>query len=202
MCNIFFDLDGTLIESRHRLYKLFQYMVPESKLTFDEYWIYKRNRIPHHTILQDVFSYTLEDVKKFEKIWLERIELSEWLSLDEPFDGITECLKKLKNTHNLFIVTARQSEKMALEQIGKFGWLKIVTNVFVTGQTEEKYDIVKRAVNLHPNDWFVGDTGKDIETGKKLGIQTAAVLSGFLSKEKLLEYKPDIIEKNVTRLKF
>ena len=45
--NIFFDLDGTLIDSKLRLYSLFQKLVPESILTYDEYWKYKMNKISH-----------------------------------------------------------------------------------------------------------------------------------------------------------
>ena len=56
--NIFFDLDGTLLDSRKRLYKLFQDLVLESNLTIDEYWELKRNKINHKTILIEKFGYT------------------------------------------------------------------------------------------------------------------------------------------------
>lgn len=202
MKNIIFDLDGTLIESRPRLYQLFQYMVPSSKLTFDEYWQYKRAKITHKQILQNLFSYTLKDVGEFENEWLTRIELPEWLILDKPFDGVSDYLKRLSRPYKLFIVTARQSERMALEQISQFGWLEIVEKVLVTGQKQDKYDLIKNKLILNREDWFVGDTGKDIQTGKKLCVNTAAVLSGFLSKESLLQYDPDLIEENVMKLNF
>ncbi|MEN0053967.1 MAG: HAD hydrolase-like protein [Mucilaginibacter sp.] len=202
MGNIFFDLDGTLIESRPRLYQLFQHMVPSSKLTFDEYWLYKRNKITHREILQHAFSYTDDEIKRFEREWLTCIELPEWLALDKPFEGVSDYLSALKNKNRLFIVTARQSENQALEQINHFGWLKYVESVFVTGQIQEKHDLIKGRINVTPEDWFVGDTGKDIQTGKHLGINTAAVLTGFLSEKKILEYNPDIIEKEVVNLDF
>jgi len=56
-------------------------------------------------------------------------------------------------------------------------------------------------VKINPDDWFVGDTGHDIIAGKKLGIKTAAVLTGFLSKEKIEEYEPDIILTSVLNFK-
>jgi phosphoglycolate phosphatase len=202
MGNIFFDLDGTLIESRPRLYQLFQHMVPSSKLTFDEYWLYKRNKITHREILQYAFSYKDEEIIEFEKEWLQCIELPEWLALDKPFEGMSDYLAELKDTNKLFIVTARQSERQALDQINQFDWSKYVEKVFVTGQTQEKYDLIKNGINVSPKDWFVGDTGKDIQTGKRLGINTAAVLTGFLSEKKILEYNPDIIEKAVVNLDF
>jgi phosphoglycolate phosphatase len=72
----------------------------------------------------------------------------------------------------------------------------------VTQQRKEKFDLINDEVLISKQDWFVGDTGKDIQTGKKLGIKTAAVLSGFLNKEKLMEYEPDVIERDVLKLKF
>jgi phosphoglycolate phosphatase len=202
MDNIFFDLDGTLLESRPRLYQLFQYMVPSSKLSFDEYWALKRNKVAHKQILKNQFLYTAEDIKKFEEDWLKQIELPGWLALDEPFDGISDYLRSLKQTHKVFIVTSRQSEKMAIEQMDSLGWLDLIDKLLVTGQVKEKYDLIKNEAKIGLGDWLVGDTGKDIQTGKQLGINTAAVLTGFLNEEKLAEYEPDIIETEVTRLNF
>jgi phosphoglycolate phosphatase len=202
MDNVFFDLDGTLLESRPRLYQLFQYMVPSSKLSFDEYWELKRNKVSHPQILKDLFSYAPEDIYRFEEDWLKQIELPEWLILDEPFEGVSGYLGELKQTHKVFIVTSRQSEKMAVDQISRLGWLELVDKLLVTGQVKEKYDLIKNEVKVGSEDWLVGDTGKDIQTGKRLGVRTAAVLSGFMNEEKLRGYNPDRILKDVLELKF
>jgi phosphoglycolate phosphatase len=199
--NIFFDLDGTLIDSRQRLYQLFQSLVPTSELSFDEYWALKRNKISHKEILLSKFNYSNEQYSDFEKKWMSEIELEKWLQLDTPFEGIVDVLLLLSKNHDLFVVTARQSESIALEQIKSFGWENIFTKILVTQQQQEKHDLIKNAVRVTPEDWFIGDTGKDIQTGKLLGIKTAAVLSGFLSKESLLPYQPDIIINTVLDLK-
>ena len=54
---------------------------------------------------------------------------------------------------------------------------------------------------MSKNDWIIGDTGKDIETGQQLGIKTGAVLSGFLNLKSLLLYKPDLIINNIIEFK-
>ena len=41
--------------------------------------------------------------------------------------------------------------------------------------------------------WFVGDTGEDILVGKRLGMRTCGVLTGFLSYERLSDYEPELI---------
>lgn len=199
---IFFDLDGTLIDSRGRLYRLFQHLVPASTLSFDEYWNYKRNKIDHREMLKKFFSFSQDEIFLFQENWLDQIELPQWLALDKPFRGVTEYLLELKKQHELYIVTARQFENILLSQLTDFGWNGIFVKVFVTAQKTEKADMIKKAVATNETDWFVGDTGKDIQTGKSLGLRTAAVLSGFLSKEKLQEYEPEIIVDNVINLDF
>jgi phosphoglycolate phosphatase len=194
---IFFDLDGTLIDSKERLYRLFQHLVPASTLTFDEYWDKKKNKIDHSKILKNNFSFSEEDITRFQKNWMEQIELPKWLAFDKPFEGVTEYLVDLKKQHDLYLVTARQFENRVFMQLADYGWTDIFVKVFVTAQKMEKVDLVKNAVITDTTDWFVGDTGKDIEAGKSLGLQTAAVLSGFLNREKLIEYKPSIIINNI-----
>jgi len=86
--------------------------------------------------------------------------------------------------------------------VNDHGWEHIFSKVLVTGQKQEKTALVKGVVNLQKADWFIGDTGKDVQTGKELGIRTAAVLTGFLSRESLLPYQPDLIADRVVDLDF
>jgi phosphoglycolate phosphatase len=200
--NIFFDLDGTLIDSRKRLYELFQHLVPASVLTYEGYWELKKQGIGHKEILTTQFNYSTENFNSFEKEWMSKIELDEWLDFDRPFDGVFDYLTMLKKDHRLFLVTARQSEETALKQIEKYGWTGVFEKVLVTSQKVEKHLLIAKSANVTNHDWIVGDTGKDIQTGKLLAINTAAVLTGFLSKEKLEKYNPDIIVTQVNDLKF
>ena len=198
---IIFDLDGTLIDSRERLYSLFQHLVPASDLTFEAYWIYKRNKIDHRKILETRYLFSEHAIVSFQKNWMDKIELPEWLAFDKPFEGITAYLLELKRQHELYLVTARQFESGVLIQLANFGWTNIFTKILVTAQKMEKIDLINNVIATNLADWFVGDTGKDIETGKSMGIQTAAVLSGFLNREKLMEYNPDLIINSVTDFK-
>lgn len=198
---IFFDLDGTLIDSKERLYRLFQYLVPASSLTFDEYWRLKKNKIDHRKILQTNFLFSEQEVVSFSKNWMKLIESPEWIELDQPFKGVTALLQELKRENELYLVTARQFEPIVLTQLFNFEWSTMFTGVFVTQQKVEKIELLKDIIVTKYADWFIGDTGKDIETGKRLGMKTAAVLSGFLSEEILMEYKPDLIIDSVINFK-
>jgi phosphoglycolate phosphatase len=196
--NLFFDLDGTLLNSHKRLYFLFQHLVPDSNLTFQEYWTLKRNKVNHQEILTKQFNYSKEDYQKFEDHWMDEIEKEKWLNLDEPFDGVSAFLQKLKPQNKIYLVTARQSKKMVKKQLARYGWHKIFDTIFVTEHKQDKFSLINENVQVSHDDWFIGDTGMDIEVGKKLGIKTAAVLTGFLNQEKLASYQPDLILANVT----
>jgi phosphoglycolate phosphatase len=200
--NLFFDLDGTLLDSKPRLYHLFQHLVPPSVFTFAEYWELKKNKVNHRTILLGYFNYNEEHVKDFEREWMTKIEHPEWLKFDAPINGVTDFLKSLKGKHNIYLVTARQFEQVLLKQMQQYGWEGLFTAIFVTEQKNQKHELIKAGASTNSMDWFIGDTGKDIETGKILGMKTAAVLTGFLNKERLAEYNPDIIVDSVLELEF
>jgi phosphoglycolate phosphatase len=200
--NIFFDLDGTLLDSRSRLHGLFQNLVPQSCFSFDEYWSLKRNRTSHKQILAKYFGYDNKDIEAFQKDWMSNIESEYWLEMDIPFQGVTEYLNKTKEEHTLYVVTARQSKAMATRQIDHFGWINIFEAILVTEQKLDKYSLITNAVEVSNTDWLVGDTGKDIQTGKLLNMNTAAVLSGFLNRHCLAEYEPDLVVDDVTKLNF
>lgn len=200
--NVFFDLDGTLIDSRQRLYQLFQRLVPQSQLSFDDYWNLKRNKVDHSTILREYFNYTPEYFMIFEKNWIKLIESKEYLVIDQPFEGITEFLLHLKKINvNIYLVTARQKISGVKYQLEKFGWNQLFDEILVTEQKKEKAELIKPFIDSNQDNWVIGDTGNDIQVGKSLGIKTVAVLSGFLNEKQLTSYKPDVIIENVLQFK-
>ena len=198
--NIFFDLDGTLIDSKERLYHLFQELIPQSNFTIDEYWFLKRNKIDHKTIITRYFKDI--DFIQFETNWMKLIEAKEYLDFDTPFKDVECFLKKLKlSNKSLFLVTARQSISGVNYQLNKYGWISLFKNILVTEQKYSKAELIRPHLKKQHEDWIIGDTGSDILIGKELNIKTAAVNSGFLSHESLKEYKPDILLEKVTDFK-
>jgi phosphoglycolate phosphatase len=198
--NYFFDLDGTLIDSKQRLYKLFCYLNSDINISYENYWDLKKQKISHREILINRIGYTDSQFLVFQNEWMSEIENKKWLKFDQPFEGMSELLNTLSKNNTLFLVTARQSKRNVLEQIKNFGWLSYFKEILVTRQKVEKYQLILKHTKVSPNDYIIGDTGKDIETGKKLGIRTIAVLSGFLSENSLLKYKPDYILENAYKI--
>jgi phosphoglycolate phosphatase len=191
--NIFFDLDGTLLDCRWRLFNLFVELTSQNKFDFNNYWEIKRQRTTQADMLYNYFNYSDTKINKFKKRWLSKIEDKERLKQDIPFPKSKELLEILFKKYNLYIVTNRQQEDLTIEQIKLYGWLNYITKVLVTKQKKSKFELVKEFVKVNKDDIFIGDTGEDVLTGKLLGIRTIAVSSGFLNKQVLSEYKPDIL---------
>ncbi len=191
--NIIFDFDGTLIDSKERLFKLFSFLVPESKLDFEAYWTIKKQGIGHAEILEQQFNYQSNAIQEFQLKWHQEIEKPIWINYDKPILGVENKLMALFEIHQLHLVTARQSYEIAKNQISTFQWDKYFKTILVTKQEKEKSQLILENIEIQNEDWILGDTGKDILTGKTLQINTAAVLTGFLNEEKLKSYNPDII---------
>lgn len=196
--NLFFDLDGTLLDSHERLFQLFQALVPQSTFSFSAYWDLKRFKNDHKTILSKCFGFNDDEIKNFEKLWMSEIEDDKWLLLDKPFPGVTDYLITLKDSGcSLYLTTSRQYKDRVVKQIQDFQWEPLFTGLYVTEQKVSKSGLLS-GFRFTRDCWLIGDTGYDIIEGKKLNFNTVGIYSGFLAKEKLEEYKPDYMYEKVT----
>lgn len=192
-----FDLDGTLIDASERLYRLFQYLVPESKLTKEEYWSLKRDKINHQMILERYFpKYLFDD---FNSKWLSLIEQSEYLNLDCLYIDTIEVLEKLSSENELILLTARQSKENLYKELEKLGIKQYFSHILVTENKCTKEDLLKQ-ISFDGQDYFVSDMGKDIAIGNKVGLRTIAITHGFMCRKRLEEYKPNNIIKKLQDL--
>ena len=203
--NIFFDLDGTLIDASERLYKLFIDLIPNCGLTKGEYWNLKRQNIKHKTIIENFFSnYNFDD---FERKWLNNIENIQYLRYDKIFDDTINILQylTLSKKYNLYLLTARQSKENLYKELQKFqllNYFENFKNVFITEQKYTKTEIINQQFfNLSNDDFIVGDTINDILCGKELNIKTIALTNGFINKNILEKYQPNYLCNTLTELK-
>jgi phosphoglycolate phosphatase len=195
---IFFDLDGTILDSKQRLYELYSKLVKENKLTFEEYWKNKRNMKDHESLLLE-FGWDKRRIDLFEKEWLSLIEDEEFLLFDKPFTGVVGILETLSKNFDLYLITARQSKSKVINQLSKYQLLSYFNDVLVTEHKADKYSLLSNSKLLPTShDIFVGDTGIDIQLAKKFNSISVAVCSGFRCKDVLTSYHPDYIVDSVS----
>lgn len=197
--NIIFDLDGTLIDSSERMYQLFQKLVQESDLTKEEYWNLKRNKVSHHMILEKYFPQYNYDM--FNKNWLNLIEQNEYLDMDCNYTDTNEVLSQLSKFHNLILLTARQSKNGLYRELNRLGLIHFFSVILVTEAKIPKDKMLYYLeIDRTKGDLFVSDMGEDIVIGQKYGYRTVAMTHGFMNRDIILKYNPDIILDSLTEL--
>lgn len=196
---IIFDLDGTLIDSSERMYRLFQKLIPDSKLTKEQYWNLKRNKINHQMILEKYFPQY--DFDSFNSIWLEQIELDEYLNMDCNYPDTIKVLTALCKNREIVLLTARQSKERLYSELERLELKQFFSHILVT-ETNTTKDALLKEVRLaqSANDLFVSDMGKDILIGKSYGYLTVGITHGFMNEEKLAEYLPDYLISDLNQL--
>lgn len=199
-----FDLDGTLIDSSDRMYNLFCELIPECQLTKCEYWNYKRNKISHQILLDKLYpQHSFED---FNSVWMNKIESEYYLGMDYNYLDTKDVLEVLKGSGNcLLLLTARQSKDGLMNELNRLGLLEFFDNVLTAEGKRSKEDVLleyasHNACILDENNCFISDMGKDIQLAKKYGYRTVAISHGFMSREKLEEYHPDVLIDELSEL--
>lgn len=200
--NIFFDLDGTLIDARMRLYSLFCDLTGQTILDYNNYWELKRSMHDQKWILSNILKYSDLQVSAFKKNWLENIENEKYLNLDHLFPFTISTLERFKEMgFSLYIITARQSKAATLKQLLSMGLTDYFTDCYIATSPKTKAEEIRlQGIKLSDNDFLVGDTIEDVQTAKSLNIKSISVLSGFYNMAALLDSNPDYIAGDISQI--
>lgn len=205
MRTFYFDLDGTILEVKDRLYALYVDIVSElggKTLAKGVYWQAKRRQVPEELIARKS---NIGDVSRYLRLRQERLELPEYLKYDKLMPQALESLAQLKPTNKIALVTLRKSKSNLYEQLHNLALEPLFDRVLIGGDGEEpwklKAEMISRENSFEPyNSVIIGDTETEIRAGKFLNISTVAVLSGMRNRNKLVVHQPDFIIKDISQL--
>lgn len=193
---IFFDLDGTLVNSIEDLADasnaaLKELGFPTHEVEKYRYFIGDGMRKLIERILPEE-NRNDEMIDNCHKIF-RNIYDKNYLNKTAAYDGIEEMLEKLKQKGYKLVVVSNKVDVMAKKIVDE-----IFPNIFdfASGKVDNlptKPDptltlSIMKELGLEPNECaFVGDSGMDMKTGVNTGAVPIGVSWGFREKEELLE---------------
>lgn len=182
---LFFDLDGTLIQSSEGVTRCVAYALekmgqPVPAMPELRKWIGRALR----TSFAPVFGDT-ERVERAVALYRERFESDGWKEY-ELYPGIEAVVRSLKaDGHRMAIVTAKtESHAQRIVEHLPFGdCFEDVTGASLDSARSHKPQLVGEALrrlSLQPEQcWMIGDRRMDIEGARHHGMRNVGVLWGF-----------------------
>lgn len=196
MAVLFFDLDGTLIDSAVGITRCVAYALEKSGEPIP----------PEHELrrwigppLRDSFGPLLNDAEKTEQavmFYRERFETHGWAEHD-VYDGIQSVIETLaKNGHRLAVVTAKNeahAEKI-IRHLPFGHHFEMISGASLDGRISYKSQLIQIAMNsmqVEAKDCFmIGDRHMDIEGAQHHQMASVGVLWGFGGLEELSRVNP------------
>ena len=204
--SLFFDLDGTIVDSREAYFEAAKIAfhtlgqkIPEKKASLEIPRKLERKQ-PINDIIKG-------DLHEFLGVYLNA-----YYSLTEektkPVPNISSTLENLSAKAKLALITMRTvPREKIIKELEKFNIAKyfayVVTALDTNKPKPSPEALLKCGSVLNVqmcNCIIVGDSISDVRAGKAAGSKTVAVLSGLFSYQELLREKPDLIIKDVTSL--
>ena len=196
MTIFFIDLDGTVIDSKKRVYDLFIDLT-RLEISFDAYWDIKKRNQTNHFIIQRFNVDSEKQFPDFNRKWFELIETKEYLLKDTLVENTIESLQILSKKGKLVLITNRQYSENVNRQLEEFGIRSFFYHLLVTEHRITKPLILKDWLHINnlkltgENAFVVGDTEEDFKSGQENNLSKIAVMSGFRSENYLKQFSFD-----------
>lgn len=200
---ICFDLDGVILDYKHRFYQTYKDILKKEGITCPEkeylYRLRRNYNLNQHALLDKfLIPKNLPDREKIIQRCIEKrnsiLESLKYLKLDRFFPGAIKTLKYLKKDYILGLITKRKDKKTAKEQ------LKDVITLFdfVRIGNPKKSSLIEFCKKFHLEAcYFLTDSSEDILEGKKAGIIAIAVDSGIENIKTMSKSLPHITINNI-----
>ncbi len=199
---ILFDWDGTLNDSALNGFAAFQKSLDELGVPFTEEF-YEANYSPNWYTMYETLRLPREQWQRADDLWIHHYG-SEPCRLVE---GAHATLKELHlRGYRLGIVTSgshcRVTRELAEMGLGPV-FQTVVCNEHITNKKPhpEGLEQAMRLIGSGPAECsYVGDAPEDIEMGKRAGVHTVAVKSGYPTSKRLATVGPDIYLNSISEL--
>lgn len=205
---LFFDLDGTIIDSSEGITKCFSYALSHYGVEVDDLSeLYKVVGPPLKEAFMEYYGFS--EAKSIEAVAKYRERYSD-IGIFEcrVYDGIDNLLNKLKQSGYKIVLATSKPKKYAQRILDKFGlscYFDFVGGADIErdiSTKEQVLDYTVSSLNIEElsSVLMIGDRKYDLEGARYLGIDALGVLYGFGSIEELMGYPNIGIAKSVDEI--
>lgn len=179
--SIFIDLDGPVLDGKHRHYKCYVDIVQKYKgvpLNIEEYWERKRNKENVKNIIKD--SLLNIEREQFITDWLDNIEDLQYIKLDKLKPLISDTIKNMrKKSSNVYLITKRNNIDNLYLQLETYKLIDLFDEILVADKVS-KYELaITKEVN---RSLVIGDTEVDVELASMINARFIGILNGLRNK--------------------
>ena len=203
--HVIFDLDGTLIDSRHEIRntysKVFEEILPFKAINY--------NSINYgdtlQSILENIYDNDSLQISKAKIRFAELYDNSSFLDTT-LYPSVFDILKKLyQNNFILHIATNKRLNPtvniLKIKKIDVFFSSVKSSDLSKSGITSKQEMVSQICEEFNvKNGYMIGDSNQDIEAGNNCNLNSIAALYGYDKKENLLKKNPKFIINNFTEL--
>ena len=197
---ILFDLDGTLTDSKPGIIECIAYALEKENVPYTNQILDKMVGPPFRVSMHDFLGLEMPEIEKLIGIYRGVYEEYGYKNC-KVFEGVEQMLSALKNAGKVLGVATSKPIKftqMIMRDFDLGKYFDYVAGASSDASKEAKSDVIQGALeNLGVKDkskvLMVGDRLYDIEGAHRQGIDCAAVLYGYGSKEEFEEYKAEYI---------
>lgn len=192
---IFFDLDGTLVDSSIGIHNAFTHTFKELGVPSPDAKTIRGFMGPP---LESSFATCLPKEQISEAVQIYRSYYkAKGIHEAQLFPQIVDLLEKLSSNYPLYITTTKNTPT-AHDMTKNLGIYHFFDGIYGSSpEAPHKADVIRQALQIHQlapeQAIIIGDTKFDMLGAQETGIQKLAVTWGFGDKADLLNYHPDYI---------
>ncbi|EOL48735.1 HAD hydrolase, family IA [Enterococcus phoeniculicola] len=193
---IFFDLDGTLIDSSEGIFSSILFAAERLNLEYPNSELLRKFiGPPLKTSFEKYLGLDEKSANKAVHAYREYYAKKGMYQI-KPYDGIKEVLEALSIEKNVYIATSKPEifAKEILEYLGFSDYFVGIYGADLDGKRSEKSEVISHVLSRHPEikqAVMIGDRKHDMVGGKRNNLATLGVLYGFGSEKELLSAGAD-----------
>jgi phosphoglycolate phosphatase len=191
---VVFDFDGTIADAEEVMLRIYEPLAKEygwPKLTRREYYRLKKGSPREIMKWANVKFWQLPRLLK-----AGRAEYKKHASEIKLFDGMSDVLARLSEDTDVYILSS--NDRNTVRSILRYNKLKAKVTILHGSPLFGKDKALKKLLkNRYDNrkSWMIGDEIRDMEAGKKAGMNTIGVTWGLQSTDGIKRASPDHVAK-------